>query len=174
MGYDEAALLRMKKRFKEMVDAPYSTLWEGWEIGSIEYGGGTYNHAWSGGSLTLLSMYAAGIRPTSPGYTEYEVMPQMGSLNKILCSVPSVKGTIKVELEKGDKSFRLSIQSPQGTTAIVGIPAEYTGNIRVANESRKTFDVLNSPPSGIISLGADGGFRKFKAAPGKWVFLSGE
>ena len=174
MGYDEDALHRMKKRFNEMVDAPYSTLWEGWEIGSIEYGGGTYNHAWSGGSLTLLSMYAAGIRPTRPGYTEYEVMPQMGSLNKILCTVPSIKGSIKVELEKGDKSFRLSIQSPQGTTAIVGIPTEYKGNITATNSNGKTFDVLDSPSSDIIVLGTDFGFRKFKTEPGKWVFLSGE
>ena len=33
----------------------YTTLFEGWGIGQEGFGGGTINHAWSGGPLTLLS-----------------------------------------------------------------------------------------------------------------------
>ncbi len=172
MGYDRDALARMKKRFGEMVDATYSTLWEGWEIDNTEYGGGTINHAWSGGSLTLLSMYAAGIRPTKPGYSEYEVMPQMGSLGRISCTVPSVRGAIEVGLEKDDKSFRLSLSSPSGTSAVIGIPAEYKGDISITDANGNIHDALNTVPEGITSLGFDGDFKKFKAMPGKWVFLS--
>jgi hypothetical protein len=66
MGYYEDALERMERRFGEMVAAKYSTLWEGWEYTGargMKYrsGYGTYNHAWSGGGLIILSQYIAGI-----------------------------------------------------------------------------------------------------------------
>ena len=55
MGYYEDALERMKKRYYDMVESDLTTLWEGWGIGSKGFGGGSYNHAWSGGPLTILS-----------------------------------------------------------------------------------------------------------------------
>ena len=67
MGYEDFALKRMKERFSKMVlDPYYTTLWEGWGIGAEGYGGGTTNHAWSGGGLTLLYQYAAGVSPAAP------------------------------------------------------------------------------------------------------------
>ena len=52
MGYYQDALNRMKLRYRAMIESPLTTLWEGWGIGSEGFGGGTYNHAWSGGPLT--------------------------------------------------------------------------------------------------------------------------
>ena len=54
MGYYQDALNRMKLRYRAMIESPLTTLWEGWGIGSEGFGGGTYNHAWSGGPLTIL------------------------------------------------------------------------------------------------------------------------
>ncbi|MFP4367340.1 MAG: hypothetical protein ACOCU3_00265 [bacterium] len=52
-----------------MVNHPeITTLWEGWGIGRSGYGGGSANHAWSGGGLTILSQYVAGIYPVEPAY----------------------------------------------------------------------------------------------------------
>lgn len=49
MGKGEYAMERTRKRFDKMVNDPErSTLYEGWEIGSREFGGGTTNHARSG------------------------------------------------------------------------------------------------------------------------------
>ena len=67
MGYDDFAIQRTRERFEAMVNYPgCTTLWEGWGIGKAGFGGGSVNHAWSGGTLTLLSQYVAGIRPTKP------------------------------------------------------------------------------------------------------------
>ncbi|HYD85143.1 MAG TPA: hypothetical protein VEA63_13855, partial [Opitutus sp.] len=67
---------RIKRRYAKMVEHDYSTLWEGWGIGAEGYGGGTINHAWSGGPLTIMSQYFAGIAPTSPAFATYHVLPQ--------------------------------------------------------------------------------------------------
>src|ERR1035441_7430937 len=71
----DAALARMKQRYQKMVASEYSTLWEGWGIGAEGYGGGSYNHGWSGGPLTLMMQYVVGIAPTSTGYATYHVQP---------------------------------------------------------------------------------------------------
>ncbi len=54
---------RMKLRYSKMVESELSTLWEGWGIGPEGYGGGSYNHGWSGGPLTLMMQYIAGVAP---------------------------------------------------------------------------------------------------------------
>ena len=86
MGYPEEALARTKQRFQWMTDHRHSTLWENWNRG-------TMNHAWSGGALTLLSQYAAGVAPVEPGYTRYQVLPQMGHLRHIRIRVPRSQAT---------------------------------------------------------------------------------
>lgn len=62
MGYYQDALSRMKLRYRAMIESPLTTLWEGWGIGSEGFGGGTYNHAWSGGPLTILSQYMPALK----------------------------------------------------------------------------------------------------------------
>lgn len=55
MGENYYGMERMKRRFAEMVnDSEHTTLYEGWGIGPNGFPGGTTNHAWSGGGLTIL------------------------------------------------------------------------------------------------------------------------
>lgn len=98
------ALERMKKRFGKMVDYPrLTTLFEGWGIGPEGFGGGTYNHAWSGGGLTLLSQKVCGIAPVKPGFKEFSLRPQMGFLTHAEMSMLSVNGRISVSLNRSEK-----------------------------------------------------------------------
>ena len=123
MGLEDDAIIRTKKRFKAMTDHPYTTLWEGWGIGNKGYGGGTINHAWCGGALTLLSQYGAGVAPLTPGYGTYQVAPQMGTLlSHIKTTVPSVKGDIHIELKREAQSLSLELDSPADTTAVIALP----------------------------------------------------
>lgn len=93
MGYIDDALLRIKRRYKEMVEEDYSTLWEYWSKD------GTMNHAWSGGPLITMAKYIAGIRPTAVGYEDYAVVPHLGQLKYVKCCVPTAKGKITVEVD---------------------------------------------------------------------------
>ncbi len=122
MRFEEDAIARAKKRYEYMTNHEYTTLFEGWEIGKKGFGGGTINHAWSCCMLTLLPKYGAGIAPVTPGYETYHVLPQMGPLKHIKTTVPSVKGDIAVELDNKANAFTMDLVSPEGTSAIVGVP----------------------------------------------------
>jgi hypothetical protein len=143
-----AALARMQARYREMVDSPLTTLWE------LFGKGGTLNHAWTGGPLTLLSQYAAGIAPTSPGFATYRVKPQMGSLKHIRTTVPTVKGNIEVELRRAPGNFTLKLVSPAGAKASVHLPV--TGPV-----------LLNGKPTASVRQGAD---QVVEVGPGQWEF----
>lgn len=126
MDQPEYGLERLKSRFAEMVNHPeITTLWEGWGIGRTGYGGGSTNHAWSGGGLTILSQYVAGIYPIEPAYSKFQVRPQLGMLTSVSCRVPSVKGEIAVDMEKSEKTFSMKIIVPSDTKAIVHLPGNY-------------------------------------------------
>lgn len=130
MGYYEDALERLQKRFKEMVESEYSTLWEGWEYTGgrgMKYksGNGTYNHAWSGGGLTILSQYIAGIDIVEPAFRKFSVCPNLGSLKWINTAVPTTYGLIGMRAERMKKQLNVTLLVPEGTTACINIPAEY-------------------------------------------------
>jgi hypothetical protein len=132
MGAPQQAIERMKKRWSEQIKSDLTTLWEGWGVGEKGYGGGTYNHAWSGGALTILSQYIAGVAPTKPGFKEFAIMPQMGNLRNTEAVVPTEYGEIRVKIRKDDK-FNMNINVPAGTKTMVGIPLDekFTGKISV-------------------------------------------
>ncbi|SMC44709.1 Alpha-L-rhamnosidase N-terminal domain-containing protein [Pedobacter africanus] len=113
MGYAETALARLKKRYTSMVNSRLTTLWEGWKIGANGFGGGSYNHAWSGGGLILMSQYVAGIAPASLAFDTIKIAPQMGGLTSCSATVSSVAGLISVKntfISK--KEFNQLIESP--------------------------------------------------------------
>lgn len=122
MGYCEDALKRMYIRYKDMVDSPLTTLWEGWGIGNKGYGGGSYNHAWSGGPLTILSQYFAGITPVKPAFKEFVINPKLESLNSIKCEVPTNWGTIHLKINKRNNVVSVNLKIPDTVKGKYVIP----------------------------------------------------
>jgi len=167
---------RIKTRYKEMVEHPnLTTLWEGWGIGEKGFGGGTINHAWSGGPLTIMSQYFAGIAPTSLGFATYHVLPQMGSLKKISANVVSVKGDIVLQLTNTKDLFSLDLSSPDGTLATVGIPVmagetitEVKANGKVVWKAGGTNDAV----PGVRFMEASPHHLLFAVDPGQWSFTA--
>jgi alpha-L-rhamnosidase len=171
MRFESDAITRTKERFKVMTDHPCTTLWEDWRIGGS--GGGTTNHAWSGGALTLLSQYAVGVAPETPGYGTYHVLPQMGPLKHIKTTVPSAKGDIHVELRDKATSFTMDLVSPEGTVAIVGIPRRAASAITRIQAAGKTIWENGAPrggAEGLIFKEETKHYIKFIAQPGSWGF----
>jgi len=154
MGMPDAAVSRMKERYRAQLDSPLSTLWEGWGIGPLGFGGGTSNHAWSGGPLTVLSQYAAGISPTKPGYEAYGVFPQMGSLRHIRAAVPTSKGEVLLVLDRTDDALLIDLTSPAGTAAEFGIPKLPGMKIELSDAS-------------VRPVGEDDHYLRIPIAPGR-------
>ena len=169
MRFGADAVTRMKKRYAEAVEHPSTTLGEHW---SPDDARGTKNHGWSGGPLTLLSQYAAGIAPTGLGYETYHVMPQMGPLEEIRATVPSAKGEIALELQRTNKVLTLDLTSPAGTTATIGIPkalgsiAAVSVNGVVVHETGLQTGALK----GLDHQGEEDHYTLFRVAPGGWSF----
>ena len=138
LGQDSVALERMTERYAKMIDHPWiTTLWEGWGLGAEGFGGGTYNHAWSGGPLTLLSKYVAGVRPAEAGYGRFLVAPQPGHLRRVNAVVPTVHGPITVSYQLDeDRGIRLRLTVPEGVPGTVELPAGY--EITYRNHMRYT------------------------------------
>ena len=125
MGEDELGLKRMKERFGPMVNDPEnSTLWEVWGNSSDGFSGGSTNHAWSGGGLTILSQYVCGISPVEPGFKKFRIAPQPGRLESASARVASVGGVINLSYSNLAETFEMELRVPESTQAIVKIPFE--------------------------------------------------
>ncbi len=93
----------MKLRYAKQIDSELTTLWEGWGLGAEGFGGGTYNHAWSGGPLTVMSQRIAGLTPAAPAWAKYRLAPQLGSLQDVEAYAPTPAGELRVKWSCGEK-----------------------------------------------------------------------
>ncbi|MCL3780700.1 glycoside hydrolase [Prolixibacteraceae bacterium JC049] len=116
MGETELALKRMKERYKVMIDDETTTLWE------IFKKKNSLNHAWSGGPLSLLYKYVAGIQPTQKGFDEFQVFPSPAGFPKIDCRFSTVKGIIDFKYRKKSNKITETLTVPMTTKAIVRVP----------------------------------------------------
>ena len=57
-------------------------------------------HAWGASPVYLLGKYYLGVRPTKPGYEEFEIRPALGGLEWIEGDVPTPHGMIHVEMNR--------------------------------------------------------------------------
>ena len=109
-----------------MVEHPeITTLWEGWGIGRDGYGGGSTNHAWSGGGLTILSQNVAGVYPLEAAYKSFSVNPVLASLKQVSVRIPSMQGLITLDIERSSRTITYHLVVPEGSRAVVRIPVGF-------------------------------------------------
>ena len=125
MGHADYALERFKRRFGPMIaDTLHTTLYEGWQEGG--YGGGSTNHAWSGGMLTDICEQILGIRPTAAGWKEVAIRPRNlpshrgggleGGITEAAIAIPTVSGTLKYSFKDNGTTYSATITVPKGMT----------------------------------------------------------
>lgn len=126
MDCPEQALDRMRMRYQPMVDSKYCTLWESWSVGdanAAKYGGGSYNHGWAGGPLTLMAEHIAGIRPLAPGFARFSMSPRIGLLECFDCAVPARGGLLEIRQEKLAGGYQLTVSVPEGSSGELHLPS---------------------------------------------------
>ena len=115
MGHADYALERFKRRFGPMIaDSQHTTLYEGWQEGG--YGGGSTNHAWSGGMLTDICEQILGIRPTAPGWKEAVIRPTASPITEAAITIPTVNGTLSYSFKDDGPVYRATVNVPKGMT----------------------------------------------------------
>ncbi len=166
MDKADASLQRIKTRYSDMVNSEYNTLWEVWS-GLKE---GTINHGWNAPN-TVLSQNIAGLSPTKPGWTEFEVMPRMGSLEQVTQVVPSVNGLISTKHEITADSYQITLVSPENTNAIVGIPK--TKDWKTIKVNGDLIWKKGKPKSSHVEyLGEDSEYIRLRLGSGKWEIIA--
>jgi len=80
------------------------------------------NHAWSGGPLVIMSKHFAGITPLEAGYEMIKIAPQYTLSDKMNCTVPSVKGLITLDYEKGSENYFVNLTLPQDSQSVLYVP----------------------------------------------------
>lgn len=134
MGKGEQALRRTGERYADMVNHPeHTTLFEGWVIDGKVNMGGTVNHAWSGGPITVLGQYLCGVSPVEPGYRLFKVDPQPAGINEAAIDIPTVAGIISSAYKVSDNRFSLDVKVPDGSEALVYLPTDNLNNISSKN-----------------------------------------
>lgn len=158
------ALARMKTRYAKQVDNPaLSTL--------AEYlpSGGTENHAWNAPS-TILSKHVAGISPTSVAWKTYEIMPNMAHFKRVKQLVPSVQGDIDFEIARDASKIAIELDSPAGTTAMLGIPKSYfeLNDVSINGKAVWAKGKVTAGVEGIKFVKENEKYLMFELAPGAW------
>jgi hypothetical protein len=129
-------------------DEAVVTVHDNWG-GQIEYGGTTYfevfrpdwlqflgrndpipnsqsgwtslAHPWGGGVTAWLTREVLGIRPTSPGFVTFDVLPHLGTgLSWVAGSVPTPRGTVSARFDVDLGQAMVTV--PSGSTARVAVP----------------------------------------------------
>lgn len=148
MGHGDFAMERFKKRFGPMIEDPlHSTLYEGWEEGG--YGGGSTNHAWSGGMLTVISECVCGVRPVTAGWKEFEICPNP-LIPECDITIPSVSGKISSSFKDTEEAFILKVSVPEGTTAHINLPEHPYTSVKMNGKDADIKTVVKSGEYEII------------------------
>jgi len=94
MGYKKDAFFRMMYRYRPLIEAENSTLWEDF----VHLG--TRNHAWSGGPATILLRYFAGLELDS-SVTDTDIDP----LTSVTCTWVDQSSGKRMEIQKTNTVF---------------------------------------------------------------------
>ena len=100
-----------------MVDSDLSTLWE-----LFDYGNWSYNHGWSGGPLSIMYKYVAGIVPLKAGFEQFQIFPEPINYKNLECSFSTIKGKIALKYLASEKNKTMEISVPKESEAIIRVP----------------------------------------------------
>ena len=126
-GRHEQVLKEMRDYWGGMLREEATSFWEKYvpsEKGTQHlamYGrpyGKSLCHAWGASPVYLLGKYYLGIRPTKPGYEEFEIRPSLGDLDWMMGDVPTPHGMIHVEMNRHE--VKVLATEGSGTLFIAG------------------------------------------------------
>ncbi len=143
MGEQEFVLDEIRDYWGGMLDLGATSFWEmynpkhsGMEHLAM-YGrkyGKSLCHAWGASPVYLFGRYYLGVEPTSPGYSEYQIKPNLGGLEWMEGKVPTPQGDIEVYCNK--KVIRVKGIDGKGILTFQSKrkPSVNTGTIRKLSE----------------------------------------
>ncbi|MCX6983340.1 MAG: hypothetical protein NT118_01125 [Lentisphaerae bacterium] len=120
----------IRENWGSMLNAGSDTFWEA-PVKNPEYRidgaadrfiGESHCHGWTAGPTYALLSEVVGIKPTAPGFREFEVKPRLGNLAFVKGVVPTPMGLIAVSINRTGARFELVILIPEGSQANISLP----------------------------------------------------
>ncbi|WBL23365.1 alpha-L-rhamnosidase-related protein [Zunongwangia sp. HRR-M8] len=109
IGEQEYVLDEIRDYWGGMLDLGATSFWEKYDPSDegeqhlSMYGrpyGKSLCHAWGASPIYLFGKYYLGVKPTAPGYAQYEIRPNLGGLDWIEGKVPTPSGEIEIFASK--------------------------------------------------------------------------
>jgi alpha-L-rhamnosidase len=124
-------------------------------------------HGWSSGPTSALSRYVLGVRPYAPGYKQWLIKPQVGSLTWAAGEAPTPYGAIAVKWGvSAGGAVSMNVTVPTGTSGTIAVP--FGGTVTMNGKSVTTAASSTLDP---LSSGSDGGKYGYidNVGPGTYV-----
>lgn len=127
MGMQAQVLEEIRSYWGGMINEGATSFWEKYNpqdrgIQHLAMYGRPYGkslcHAWGASPVYLLGKYYLGVKPTAPGYAEYEIRPVLGGLEWMKGDVPTPFG--KIHIEMNDRKITVKSDGGKGLLFIDG------------------------------------------------------
>jgi hypothetical protein len=115
-GRDAEMLNVIRNRWGAMLVWGATTFWEKWEPTD------SLSHGWSTAPVRALPARILGVRPTAPGFAEWEMAPALADLQWADGVVPTPKGDVEAFWSRRPNGVYLQVVVPEGTTAHIKVP----------------------------------------------------
>lgn len=118
----------------------------------------SFGHVWSSGPTSVLTEYILGVKPETPGYVTYKVLPNPGGLTHVEGKVP-VPGSKNITVSydtNNNNSFSMTVNSSGngGSTGTVGVP-KFGKTVTVKVNNITVWDGTFHPVTGIGGANED-------------------
>lgn len=129
-------------------------------------------HPWGAGVTKWLSEEVLGIKPTSPGFATFDIVPHLGrNLTYVSGNTPTLKGNISASFNVSTGIS--SITSPAGTVGRIGIPKVEKDISSITINGSIVWDGTFHPVAGIGGASQDAEFVYFaNVQPGKYKIIT--
>jgi hypothetical protein len=124
------ALDLLRNYWGNMLSRGTSALWEmfdpswprdfKWVIDRLNYV--SLSHGWSSGPTSFLTEHILGVHPTSAGYDDVNIQPNMCDLKWVEGNIPTPHGIIYVKAFRQKRSLTVKVKLPAGMRAHITLP----------------------------------------------------
>ena len=140
--------------------------WEVWDPSDIV--GDSMSHGWGSTMVPEIQRSLLGVRPTSPGFATFDVVPALAGLDWALGTVPTTRGTVSVAWRRptaADPRVSVDMHVPANSTATLTVPARDRAGL---SESGAPIDRAR----GVRVLRVDGGTARIEMGAGTYRLRS--
>ncbi len=145
MGEQEFVLNEIRDYWGGMLNLDATSFWEKYDPKQsgeehLEMYGRPYGkslcHAWGASPIYLFGRYYLGVEPTAPGYSKYDIKPNLGGLEWMEGKVPTPNGEVEVRITQNEIKVKASEGEGTLTFSSKIEPSTNSGSISALSENK--------------------------------------